>query len=219
MISTQLMHPTPWHPAYNIGEPSWFKSGVEIRFGMMPRQTYVSCSHIHAYDKQQVVLQNTRCYHLAQESLSWNDAAVRCRTNNGALASIPDTEVNSVLLELSTNLDYNNLANVSFYWIGGRVLSRGKGVTWLQDPGTKFVAFNDGEPQGFNEFGCFLLDPGTGGWATDICQAELELVGYICEYPSKEKGDKICCKTFKESLTVISYCATENMADAYDCRC
>ncbi|XP_021372539.1 C-type mannose receptor 2-like isoform X2 [Mizuhopecten yessoensis] len=148
----------------------------------------VSCGHIDAYVKHQVVLVNAQCYHLAQDAVSWNDAVTRCRLNNGTLASIPDLTVNTALIKLSTNLDYSNLANVSFYWIGGKVDSIVTGVTWLRDPGTGFVAFNDGEPQGSAEFGCLMLDPGAGGWATDMCVASLELAGYICEYPGKERA-------------------------------
>ncbi|XP_033763765.1 uncharacterized protein LOC117344967 [Pecten maximus] len=145
----------------------------------------VTCSHVDAYNKNQVVLANARCYHLAQDAISWNDAVTSCHSNNGTLASIPNATVNAALIKRAVNLDYNNLANVSFYWIGGRVNSSETGVTWLQDPGTGYSALSEDEPHGSGEHGCLVLDPGKEGWATDVCEAELELVGYICEYPSR----------------------------------
>lgn len=53
------------------------------------------------------------------------------------------------------------------------------------DPGTDFTAVLEGEAEGFGDRGCLLLDPGQRGWATDICDAHLELFGYICEYSGK----------------------------------
>lgn len=148
----------------------------------------LTCSHVETYDDNQVLLLHSQCYHFAQDAVSWTNAADRCRSNNGTLASIPDSTVNTVLITHARNLDYSNLANVSFYWLGGQVRAFETGVSWIQDPGTGFLSFNDGEPYGFAEYGCLMLDPSIAGWVTDLCVSKLELVGYICVYPSIVKS-------------------------------
>ncbi|OWF55402.1 uncharacterized protein LOC110461110 [Mizuhopecten yessoensis] len=148
---------------------------------------YSKCANVKANDPYQVVFKNNRCYHMVQDSISWNDAASACRARNGTLAIIRNSETNNKISQRATSLDSNDRANVSFYWIGGKVQTAEAAITWERDINgvaivNPFTAYALNEPLSSGDRGCLLLDPGEKSWATDFCQVAMELTGYVCEY-------------------------------------
>ncbi|XP_069118964.1 C-type lectin domain family 3 member A homolog [Argopecten irradians] len=147
------------------------------------------CGYIQASNQYQVLEINNRCYHMVQDSVTWEQAASRCNSRNGTLAIIRDDATNNQLIQRAMSLDANDMANVSFYWIGGRVQTPGAAITWQRDINgaevtNMYTAYVDDEPLGSGTTGCLILDPASMGWATDFCTVTLELAGYVCELAS-----------------------------------
>ncbi|XP_033724715.1 C-type lectin domain family 3 member A homolog [Pecten maximus] len=147
------------------------------------------CNYIPTADPYHVLAIHGRCYHMVQDAITWTEATTRCRARNGTLAIVRDSETNKLLIQRAMDLDLNDKAEVSFYWIGGSIQTTGAAITWQRDINgdevtNPFTAFLDGEPVGSGSNGCLLLDPSEMGWATDFCNVSLELTGYVCELAS-----------------------------------
>ncbi|XP_060083212.1 uncharacterized protein LOC132562485 [Ylistrum balloti] len=145
---------------------------------------------------------------MVQDTITWNQAATACRARNGSLAVIRNSETNSRLLQRAQNLDSNDRAEVSFYWIGGRIQARGDAITWELDVngaavGNPFTAYAEDQPSGFGERGCVLMDPSVMGWATEYCELDFELVGYVCEYEPNGSMSNMRTRMSKVLLTFL----------------
>ncbi|KAH7702490.1 macrophage mannose receptor 1-like protein [Aphelenchoides avenae] len=114
-----------------------------------------------------------KCYEVVTQPASWYDAVLKCRKQNGELATVETAFINVFLVRQQAGK-----TSATEVWLGGSRGVNSSGWTWLNGAPIKYTAWDKGEPLSDDGPLCLSARPRSGLWYSEECTGAK---AYVCE--------------------------------------